>query len=153
MSPRTVSGAIVREVPLLDAGAEVADAVRTVIDSGLPALPVVGDDGLCGIFGEREFIEALFPSYLPTLHGAAFVTRSLESALEKRSECKLERVRDHMTRDHVEVAPDFADAQIAETFLHHRVLIVPVVDDGRIEGVIVRREFFRAVAERFLAGG
>ena len=33
------------------------------------------------------------------------------------------------------------------------VLIVPVVDDGRVTGIITRSDFFRAVAERFLAAG
>ena len=44
---------------------------------------------------------------------------------------------------------------MAEIFLHHRVLIVPVTDGGRVVGVITRGDFFRSVAERFLgrAGG
>jgi CBS domain-containing protein len=56
-----------------------------------------------------------------------------------------------MTTDHVEVGPDFADTQVAEIFLHHRVLVVPVVADGRVEGLLTRRDFFRAVAERFVS--
>lgn len=40
---------------------------------------------------------------------------------------------------------------IAETFLHHRVLIVPVRGDGGVKGVITRSDFFRHLAERFLA--
>ena len=55
-----------------------------------------------------------------------------------------------MTTDHVDVGADFSDAQVAETFLHHRVLIVPVVDDGRLVGVITRSDFFTALAQRFL---
>jgi CBS domain-containing protein len=55
-----------------------------------------------------------------------------------------------MNTEHVDVGPDFADTQVAEIFLHHRVLIVPVVDDGRVLGVITRGDFFRAIAERFL---
>ena len=37
-----------------------------------------------------------------------------------------------MNTEHVDVGPDFSDTQVAEIFLHHRVLIVPVVDDGRV---------------------
>ena len=43
-----------------------------------------------------------------------------------------------------------SDVQIVETFLHHRVLVIPVVDSGRVEGVITRAEFFRRLGERFL---
>jgi CBS domain-containing protein len=40
--------------------------------------------------------------------------------------------------------------QVAETFLHHRVLILPVIDDRRIAGVITRHDFIIAVSRRLL---
>jgi CBS domain-containing protein len=43
--------------------------------------------------------------------------------------------------------------QIAETFLHHRVLIIPVVRQRRVAGVITRADFFRRIAERVLRTG
>ena len=55
-----------------------------------------------------------------------------------------------MNPEHVDVGPDHSDTQLAEIFLHHRVLIIPVVDNGRVTGVITRSDFFRALAERFL---
>ena len=55
-----------------------------------PALPVVDDrERFAGIFGEREFIEALFPGYLGQLKGAAFLRGSLDDALEKRDACRV----------------------------------------------------------------
>jgi CBS domain-containing protein len=155
MSPRSVSDPLVRDSPVLNADDTVETAVRRLLDTDLPALPVAGSgDRFCGIFGEREFFQALFPGYLSQLGGAGFVTRSLESALEKRSSCRADAVRDHMNTEHVEVGTDFSDAQVAETFLHHRVLILPVIDDdGRVAGVITRSDFFRAVAHRFLGDG
>ncbi len=151
MSPRTFTDPLLREAPVLDAGDRVGDAVRAVLESGLPALPVVEGRRLCGIFGEREFMEAVFPGYLKELKYAGFVPRSLESALEKRSSCRDEAVRNYMNTEHIDVGADFSDAQVAEIFLHHRVLLVPVVDDEGVAGVITRSDFFRALAERFLA--
>jgi CBS domain-containing protein len=55
-----------------------------------------------------------------------------------------------MNTEHVDVGPDFSDAQVAEIFLHHRVLLVPVVENRRVLGVITRSDFFRALAERVL---
>jgi CBS domain-containing protein len=149
-----MSDPLLRDAPCLRAGDRVGDAVRNVLDSGLPALPVIGDDDrLCGIFGEREFMAALFPGYLTELKYAGFVPRSLEAALEKRSSCRLEPVKRYMNTEHIDVGADFSDAQVAEIFLHHRVLLVPVVHDRRVTGVITRADFFRALAERFLASG
>lgn len=151
MSPRAISELVIVSPPLLGVDEPVGDAVRKVLDAQLPALPVVDGDGRwAGIFGEREFMEALFPGYLKTLKGAAFLTRSIDDAIDKREGCRVEAVGRYMLAEHVEVGPDHSDAQLAEIFLHHRVLVVPVVDERRVVGLITRRDFFRALAERFL---
>jgi CBS domain-containing protein len=151
VSPRRISNDLVREAPLLRQGDTVAEAVRRIVDSGLPALPVVDDQGrLCGIFGEREFMAALFPGYVGQLGYAGFVPRQLDDAIGKRAACGAEPVGRYMTTEHVEVSQDFSDVEVAETFLHHRVLIVPVTRDRRVTGVITRSDFFRKLTERFL---
>ena len=152
MSPRTVTDPLLREAPVIHATDSVGDATRAVLDSALPALAVVDDDErFVGIFGEREFLGAVFPGYLKELKYAGFVKRSLEDALEKRRECRAEPVSAYMNTEHIDVGGDFSDAQVAENFLHHRVLLVPVVEDRKVIGVITRSDFFRSVAERFLA--
>jgi CBS domain-containing protein len=151
MSPRTISEPVLREPPLLRASDSIETAVRRIVESELPALPVVDDrDRFVGIFGEREFMSALFPGYLSELKGVGFLRRSIDEALEKRDACRHEPVSKYMTTEHVDVGPEFSDVQVAEIFLHHRVLVVPVLDNRRVVGLIPRREFFRTLAERFL---
>ena len=149
---REITDLVTRDVPLLRTDESIRDAVARTVEARLPALPVVDEDGhFAGVFGEREFMEALFPGYVGKLKGAGFVTRSMEDVLEKRQSCGVELVGRYMNREHVEVDADFSDVQIAEVFLHHRVLIVPVIEAGRVIGVVTRRDFFRTLAERFLA--
>jgi len=151
MSPRTISELVLQEPPLLRSSDTVEAAVRKILEAELPALPVVDErERFAGIFGEREFVEALFPGYLKQLRGAAFLTRSLEEALEKRDRCRLDSIDRYMNTEHVEVGADFSDVQVAEVFVHHRVLVVPVVDGRRVVGLITRRDFFRTLGERFL---
>lgn len=150
MSPRELSDLAIKQAPLLEAGEEVGSAVRRVADSGLPALPVIdASERLLGIFGEREFVGALFPGYLDELRSARFVTRALDDAMERRSACAREPVERYTNREHVDVEPDASDIEVAEIFLHHRVLILPVVDGGKVVGVITRSDFFRALVDRF----
>ncbi len=151
MSPRSLTDPLLRETPVVRADETVADAVRAVLDSELPALPVVENGKLLGIFGEREFLGAVFPGYLKELKYAGFVKRSLEDALEKRASCRSEPVRGYVNTEHVDVGADYSDAEVAEIFLHHRVLVLPVTEDGSVVGVITRSDFFRSVAERFLS--
>ncbi len=154
MSPRTISDLVQREAPLLRDADPVEDALRRLLETELPALPVIDGDGcLAGIFGEREFITALFPGYVKSLGYAAFVPKSIDHAIDKRQACRSEPIAQHMNTEHIDVPLDFSDVQLAEVFMHHRVLIVPVTDEARVVGIITRSDFFRALAERFLAGG
>jgi CBS domain-containing protein len=153
MSPRRLSHDLVHAAPVLRLDDTVEQAVRAVLDSGFPALPVVdGSDRLRGIFGEREFMAALFPGYVGQLKYAGFVKHSLDDAIERRASCAAEPVERHLNAEHVVVDCDFSDVELAETFLHHRVLIVPVVEEERVVGLITRADFFRRIGERFLAG-
>jgi CBS domain-containing protein len=151
VSPQSISAPLVRDAPALHEDDTVEEAVRAILDSGLPALPVVNaKDELTGIFGEREFMTALFPGYVKELRFAGFVRKVLDEALDKRAACRGEPVGQHMNTEHVDVPADASDVQVAETFLHHRVLIVPVLERGRLKGVITRSDFFTELAERFL---
>jgi CBS domain-containing protein len=153
VNPRTVTDLVHRDVSPLRTSMTVAEAVRAVLESRLPALPVVDDrERYVGIFGEREFIGALFPAYVKNLGYAGFVPKPIDEVIDKRREAASEPVGKYMNTEHIDVAPDASDVAIAETFLSHRVLIVPVTDHGQVRGVITRTEFFRALAERFLEG-
>ena len=151
MNPREVSDPIVQDAPTLREDETIEQATQTLLASGLPALPVVGaDDRLVGLFGEREFMQALFPGYVGELGYAGFVSGRLDDALEKRAACRAEPVSQHMNTEHVWVDEEFSDIGVAEMFIHHRVLVVPVERDGRAIGVITRNTFFRRLATRFL---
>lgn len=152
MSPQTVGAQALNHPQLIHLDDTVEAAVRLVLESKLAALPVVDKgDHYRGIFGEREFMGALFPGYLGQLRSTAFLPRSLDQALEKRDACRHESVAAYINTEHIEVGPDFSDTQIAEIFLHHRVLVIPVVEQHKVQGLITRQGFFRTVAELFVS--
>jgi CBS domain-containing protein len=139
-----------REIEPLGADDLIGPAARRLIDAELPALPAVEADGrFAGIFGEREFMAALVPGYVRELSSAAMVSRSVDETIERRSQCAEEPIRRYMTTDHVVVEDAYSDTQLAETFLHHRVLIVPIATGGRVHAVVTRADFFAALVERF----
>jgi CBS domain-containing protein len=148
--PDSIANETLREIEPLNAGELIGPAARRVIDEGLPALPAVEEDGrFAGIFGEREFMVALFPGYVGELASAAMVSRSVDETIERRSQCAAEPIRRYLTTDHVMVEDDYSDTQLAELFLHHRVLIVPIATQGKIHAVVTRSDFFRTLVERF----
>ena len=148
--PDSIVQSTLREIEPLDADELIGPAARRVIDAGLPALPAVESDGrFAGIFGEREFMAALFPGYVGELASAAMVSRSVDETIERRSQCAEESIRRFLTTDHVVVEDSYSDTQLAETFLHHRVLVVPIATAGRVHAVVTRHDFFRGLVERF----
>jgi CBS domain-containing protein len=150
MSPDSLTRALVRSVPVLNARQAVGDAVRKIIGAEVPALPVVDDEQKYqGIFGEREFIGALFPGYFQDLRSARFVPHSIDEVIEQRLECRDEPVIRYANTEPIAAGRDWSDAQLAETFLHHRVLVVPILEeDEGVRGVVTRWDFFKALGQR-----
>jgi CBS domain-containing protein len=148
--PVTLTDHLLREVPLLSTTQPVGEAVELIVSAELPALPVVDErDAYLGIFGEREFMGAFFPGYLGELHGAGFVPHSLDEVIERRGACLLETVGRYANRERIALGESYSDTGLAERFLHHRVLIVPVLDgQGRVRGIVTRSDFFRALVAR-----
>jgi CBS domain-containing protein len=147
--PDSIVKTTVREIEPLSADGLVGVAVRRLIETGLPGLPAVEEDGaFAGIFGERQFLTALFPGYVSTLRSTAMIPRSIDEALERREACRQEPIRRYLTHEQVLVEDDWSDTQLAELFLHHRVSVIPIATGGRIRALVTRRDFFLALAER-----
>ena len=147
--PDALAKETIREIEPLAADEPVGSATRKVLDSGLPALPAIDEDGnFAGIFGEREFMKALFPGYMDTLSSAAMIKRTIDETIDRRTGCAEEPIRDYLTTDHVVVEDEYSDTNLAELFLHHRVLIIPIATEGRVHAVVTRADFFRVLASR-----
>jgi CBS domain-containing protein len=147
--PDEIVREILREVEPLAADEEIGVAARRLLETGLPGLPAVEPDGtFVGIFGEREFMTALFPGYVGELATAAMVRRSVDETIERRRQCAVEPIRRYLTTDHILVEDDYSDLQLTEIFLHHRVLVVPIATAGRVHAVVTRKAFFEQMVER-----
>jgi CBS domain-containing protein len=147
--PDSIVKETIREIEPLAADELIGSAARTLIEAELPALPAVEADGsFAGIFGEREFMTALFPGYVQELASSAMISRSVDETIDRRAHCGREPIRAYLTTDHVLVEDDYSDTQLAELFLHHRVLIIPVATNGKVHAVVTRAAFFRGLAGR-----
>ncbi len=152
--PDSIVKSVLREIEPLRADELVLDAARKVVECGLPGLPVVDAQGkFAGIFGEREFMVALFPGYVGELASSAMIRRSIDDAIERRLTCRSEPISNYLTTDHVVVDDDYSDTQLAELFLHHRVLVIPIASSGTIHAVVTRNDFFRALVDKLAEPG
>ena len=149
--PDSIVNEAIREVQPLSADDSVGVAVLRILEKNVPALPVVDEKGkYAGVFGEREFMEALFPGYMKELRSARMISRRMDEAIDRRIGCASETIREHLTAEAILVEDDYSDTQLAEIFLHHRVLIVPIATEGRVHALVTRHDFFMALARRFV---
>jgi len=149
--PDSIVKEALREIEPLGADENVGTAARRVVEAGLPALPAVEENGkFAGIFGEREFMAALFPGYVGELSSSAMISRGMDEAIDRRLECAAEPIRKYLTADAVLVEDDYSDTQLAELFLHHRVIVIPIATSGRVHAVVTRQDYFHALVGRFI---
>jgi CBS domain-containing protein len=139
-----------REIDPLGADDRIGPAARRVIEAGVPALPAVErDGGFAGIFGEREFMQALFPGYVGELASAAMISSSVDEAIERRGDCAEQPIRRWLNTARILAEEDTSDTHLAEIFIHHRVAIVPIATRGRVHALVARRDFFAELVARF----
>ena len=106
--------------------ATVFDALRLMEEKNIGALLVMKDERLVGIFSERDYARRM------VLHGRA---------------SKDTPVRDVMTADVFVIAPDVTSGECMVHMTDRHVRHLPVVEGGRVVGVISIGDVVRAVIE------
>jgi CBS domain-containing protein len=105
--------------------ADFQKSLALMQEKKLRRLPVVDDDGqLVGIVVERDLLVAAM--------------RYLQSRVE---------IGDVMTRNVVSVGPDTDLNEVARTMLERKIGGLPVVEDGRLVGIITESDIFKRFVE------
>ena len=93
----------------------VSELISGLVGRNVGAMVVVGPDGLVGIVSERDVVRMLHD------HGADALGR---------------RVADIMTSELVTCSPDDSLDALSGVMTTHRVRHVPVIEDGRLAGIV-----------------
>lgn len=113
-----------REVICIRESASFEDAARLMARNRISGLPVVSDNGsLVGLVTEHDLI-----------------------AKSGRL------VADVMTRGVISVSADTEVEQVQHLLTNQRIRRVPVVDNGRVVGVVSRSDLVRQIAMRWVCG-
>src|SRR6476661_3454853 len=103
----------------------IEDAIEILLSQSISGLPVTDDDGrLVGVITEFALLAITY---------------------DKR--VKNHTVSQHMTREVITVDVNDPISRIADLCIVHRVRRVPVMQNGRLIGVIARRDVLRTLVE------
>jgi len=125
------------DVVVVDQDTPARDAARLIAERGFTALPVVDATGaLVGMVGETDLLRDRLPQDPRGLvHGEPVKARQAPADV----------VAQVMTRSPVTVSPNTDLADVAGLMLDHGVRSVPVVHEGRLTGIVTRRDMLRSI--------
>jgi len=127
--PKTVGEVMQGPVETIDPLASIADAAARLISQGFGCLPVVDENGLVGIVTEHDLARAVHEDVNENVFGKA----------------PEEPVARHMTEGPTTLSWDGELADARELFGSNRIRHAPVVQEGRLVGVVSDRDVRRAV--------
>lgn len=132
----------------------VAEVARLLFERHISASPVVDGERLVGIVSEADLLHRYEIGTDYALGGDPWWVRlfSADGSPEEYVKSHARYARDVMTRDVATVAPDTPLAQIATLLERRRIKRVPVLDDGRLVGIVSRSDLVHALAAKTRAG-
>ncbi|WP_027056247.1 CBS domain-containing protein [Mesorhizobium erdmanii] len=130
----------------IDATATLAEAVDLMLSRKVSCLPVTHRDGsLAGIVSEGDFLrreelgtQRVRPRWLRFLHGPGKFADDYVRANGRF-------IREVMTTEVVSAPPATSLAEIVDLMMQHDIKNVPIVDQGKIVGIITRTDLLRAL--------
>jgi predicted transcriptional regulator len=129
----------------IDASASIADAADLMLTRRISCLPVMRDGAVVGIISEGDFLrrkelgtQRVRPRWLEFLTGPGKIADEYVHASGRR-------VGDIMTTDIVSAPSGTSLAEIVELMARHDIKNVPILDEGKMTGIITRSDLLRAL--------
>jgi acetoin utilization protein AcuB len=122
----------------IGADTPITEALRVMRESQVHRLPVLDDEGrMVGIVSEKDL---LYASPSPATSLSIYEMHYLLSQL---------KVTELMTRDVISVAPDVPLEEAARIMADNSIGGLPVLEDGKLVGIITETDIFKVFLELF----
>jgi len=147
----TVADIMEREPVTVTPEDTVETLLRTLREHELPGIPVVNGGGRCvGIVTESDLVlvdeeeDLRLPLHIDLFGGTVFLGR-LKPFEDRVKKAIASTVADMMSEDPTTVAPDTDVHDAARLIAEHRHNRLPVVEHGRLVGVVTRLDVLEAL--------
>ena len=125
-------------------------AAKIMHEHRFSGLPVVNSDGkLVGILSDKDLFRALYPHYEDYARKTEEFPNE-ESGEERIEEVRKETVASLMTKHVLSVEPEAPIMKAGGIMLARGVHRLPVVENGRMVGIVTREEIYGAILKNHL---
>jgi len=129
----------------------VKEAAEILLDKGIGGAPVVDDEGnVVGMVTESDLImedvKLHFPTFIHLLSGIIYL-ESIKAFEEKLKKAAAVKVEDVMSKKVISVTEDTSIEDIATLMIEKGISRVPVVREGKLVGLVSKRDIVRTIAQ------
>lgn len=147
----TAQDIMTKDVVSVTVETSLSDLAKKFVETRFSNLPVLdGESWLIGIISETDLIEQHKPLHIPTVMTLFDWVFTLGS--EKRFQEEVDRVTaatvgELYHHDPITCSPETTMRELAGLMSQHRVHLLPVVDGGKMVGVVARLDLIRAMED------
>lgn len=142
-----VKDIMIKDVRHLSPELSAKDALYKILNQKISGLPVIDENGkLIGMFTEKDVLSYMFPSYVEQV-GKFIYGETPKAVINKLAALDKISVKDIMRKEVVTVSSDTDLAEAAHLILTQRARRVPVVEGGKVIGIIAREDILREFAK------
>lgn len=147
----TARDIMTKDVITVKKDTKVSELAEIFTMNGISGTPVVDDSlKVIGVVTESDLVEQSKSLHLPTVFTILDSVIFLESAKHFENELKRmtgAKVEDIYTENPITVSPDAPVREIATIMAEKRVYTIPVIDRGKLVGIIGKADVVRASAK------
>ncbi|MDD2757840.1 MAG: CBS domain-containing protein [Patescibacteria group bacterium] len=134
----------------LKKGMTYEEVFKILETNNISGAAVVDDAGnIIGIVSEKDLFRILFPYYTSYFNNPELYV-DYEERENKVAEIKNHKVEVFMNRDFVSINPDDAILRAGALMLAKHVSRLPVVENGKLIGMIWRRDIYKRILKKQL---
>jgi CBS domain-containing protein len=148
----TARDIMTRNVVTVKPETSIEELATLLVKNEISGVPVVDDAGsLFGIVTENDLISRNKRLHIPTVVSFLDAAIYLESSRKFEAEVRrvaATKVGDICSRKVVTIAEDFTVVDIATIMTEKKVHLLPVLKEGKVVGIVGKRDMVKAVARQ-----
>ena len=139
----TIKKVMTKKVITIKSGTTLGEAAEIMVKNNISGAPVVDKDGkMIGIISEKDLFKKFYPNLQEIIKhvGLWLDNERVEEGIRKKKEIAVDKI---MATEIISAEPDDPVLKVGSMMLVNRIHRVPVLDRGKLVGIVARPDIFR----------